>query len=101
MECDYSAVRVECLYIIQENCAIYMGGGLDYLHHNVKARGRNLQSMRGIALHTGTGLFPSTSVSPVCIIPPILHTHSFIYNHCCRILAVGIVVKHQKVRQSN
>ena len=28
---------------------------------------------------TGTGFSPSTSVSPVSILPPMLHTHSFIY----------------------
>jgi hypothetical protein len=29
--------------------------------------------------YTGTGFSPSTSVSPVSIIPPMLHTHSFIH----------------------
>jgi len=32
---------------------------------------------------TGRGFSPSTSVFPVSIIPPLLHTHSFIYHpHC-------------------
>jgi hypothetical protein len=33
---------------------------------------------------TGTGFSLSTSVSPVSIIPPMLHTHSFIYHRRCR-----------------
>src|SRR5215470_5789431 len=36
---------------------------------------------------------PSTSVSPVSIIPPMLHTHSFIYHRRCTILGTGSVVK--------
>jgi len=32
---------------------------------------------------TMTGLSPSTSVSPVSIIPPLPHTHSFIYHRRC------------------
>jgi hypothetical protein len=31
----------------------------------------------------GTGFSPSTSVSPVSTIPPMLHTHSFIYHRHC------------------
>jgi hypothetical protein len=30
-----------------------------------------------------TGFSPSTSVSPVSIIPPMLHTHSYIYHRRC------------------
>lgn len=37
----------------------------------------------------------------VGIIPPVLCTHLFIYNQCCIIVAVYIVVKHLKVRQRN
>jgi hypothetical protein len=33
---------------------------------------------------TGTGFSPSTPVSPVSIIPPMLHTHSFIYHRRCK-----------------
>jgi hypothetical protein len=33
---------------------------------------------------TGTGFSPSTSVSPVSIIPPMLRTHSFIYHRRCK-----------------
>jgi len=34
---------------------------------------------------SGTGFSPSTSVSSVSIIPPLLHTHSFIYHpHCIK-----------------
>jgi hypothetical protein len=32
---------------------------------------------------TGTGFSTSTSVSPVSIIPPTLHTHSYIYHRRC------------------
>ena len=32
---------------------------------------------------TATGFSPSTSVSPVSIIPPLLHIHSFIYHPRC------------------
>ena len=31
---------------------------------------------------TGTGFFLSTSVFPISIIPPLFHTHSFIYHWC-------------------
>jgi hypothetical protein len=34
------------------------------------------------------GSSPSTSVSPVSIIPPMLHTHSFIYHH---VLCIALV----------
>jgi len=41
-----------------------------------------------ILIHSSTTnavscFFPSTSVSPVSIIPPMLHTHSFIYHRRC------------------
>jgi hypothetical protein len=37
----------------------------------------------GDRIGAGTGFSPSTSVSPVSIIPPMLHTHSFIYHRRC------------------
>ena len=46
-----------------------------------------IQANRCVICHrpSGTGLYfsPSTSVSPVSIIPPMLHTHSFIYHQRC------------------
>jgi hypothetical protein len=36
---------------------------------------------------TGTSFSPGTSVSPVSIIPPMPHTHSFTYRRRCIILA--------------
>ena len=43
---------------------------------------------------TGTGYSPSTSVSPVSTIPPMLHIHSSIYHRLYVTLATGSVVKY-------
>ena len=55
---------------------------------NTKARVRLQVSPYKICVgksDTRTGSAPCSSVSPVSIIPPMLHTHSFIYQRQCTI----------------
>jgi hypothetical protein len=51
-----------------------------------------------ILIHTSTTnavcFSPSTSVSPVSIIPPMLHTHSSIHHRPCMLLLIYSVVKY-------
>ena len=48
-----------------------------------RLRSRPVQVTGGGQRGIGKSSSPSTSVSPVSIIPPLLHTHSFIYHPRC------------------
>jgi len=63
-ECIYCAVRIESLNTTEARVRFQV----------------NSWEICGWQRYTGTGFSPSTSVSPVSIIPPMLHTHSFIYH---------------------
>ena len=44
-------------------------------------------SIHSSTTHAVECFSPSTSVSPVSIIPPMLHMHSFFYHRCCTIFS--------------
>jgi hypothetical protein len=71
-----------------------MAQAVNHRHLNTEAGFDPCQSSSGQS-GTGAGFSPSTPVSPVSIIPPLLHTHSFTYHRrYITSVTVASLIKH-------
>jgi hypothetical protein len=65
---------------------------LMFMHCNNRMVGQSMWDLWWTKCH-GDSFFQVLGISPVSIIPLVLHTYSFIYHQCYIILAIGSIVE--------